>query len=407
MDVMPSYPFSLAPGQPATQNIGSLQGYAGQANQNIRVLKYTILVDKDATAGTYNLKVNVHPQGSSAVIQQNVPIAITSQQNAEVIHIDRTALVPGRVSNITFVINNVGGAPLSDLTFSWSEPNGVVLPVGSDNTQYIKQIDIGRSATVQYQVIADTSASPGLYKLNLNLKYNDQLSGQQNVSTIAGVYVGGPTEFTIAPSDSGNAQTSFSVANTGSNPATAVSVTIPPQRGWIVTGSNSMIIGNLNKGDYTVASFNLQSTANMTGRGFNSSRTSGRSLSNGQENQAPEQQRLADEQFSANGAGQNRTGMPQPEVLVRIEYSDTTGTRQSVEQLVNVATLSGGGAAASRGARMGTGAVTTSQNPIITYKWYLLALALIAAGGFGHYKYKRRKLVDPNFKVKTMVGKRT
>jgi hypothetical protein len=408
MEIVPSYPFTLAPGQPAMQDIGALQGYQGQANENQRVLKYTLLVDKDATAGTYNLRVSVHEPGSTGSIQQDVPIDVTSQQNAEVIQIDRTTLIPGRLSNMTFSISNVGGASLKDLVFSWQEANGVILPAGSDNTQYIRAIEVGKSAKVQYQVIADTNALPGLYKLSLSLRYLDTSNVQQNLTTIAGLYVGGPTEFTVAPSDSGTSQTSFSVANTGSNPASSVSVIIPPQRGWTVTGSNSVIIGNLNKGDYTVASFTLQSTANVNASG-NSSR---RQQLGGQGGGAfASNATLASDATPANGLpsengrfGTNQTGMPGSSVLVRIEYSDTTGTRQSTDQLVSVATLSGG--ALRSGTRTnGATAAATTQNPLVTYKWYLIGLAIIVLGSLGYYRYKRRKLVNPSFKVKSMMGK--
>jgi len=87
------------------------------------------------------------------------------------------------------------------------------------------------------------------------LTYKDNINGtEKKISTIAGMYVGGGTDFDVAFSDNANSQMSFTIANIGSNPANSVSVVIPQQRSWSVSGSNSVIIGNLNKGDYTVAS---------------------------------------------------------------------------------------------------------------------------------------------------------
>ena len=79
------------------------------------------------------------------------------------------------------------------------------------------------------------------------------------------MYVGGETDFDVAFSGSANGQTSFSVSNIGSVGASSVTVNIPKQLGWRVSGSDSAIIGNLDKGDYTIASFNLQSTAFVAG----------------------------------------------------------------------------------------------------------------------------------------------
>ena len=60
---------------------------------------------------------------------------------------------------------------------------------------------------------------------------------------------------------------SFSIANTGENPATAVTISIPEQPGVIVSGARSSIIGNLDKGDFTTVTFQItpqKNTKEMT-----------------------------------------------------------------------------------------------------------------------------------------------
>ena len=55
------------------------------------------------------------------------------------------------------------------MVVSWKDPKGVILPVYSDNTKYIKYLDAGQSVKVDYSVMADVNADPGLYTLNVNL----------------------------------------------------------------------------------------------------------------------------------------------------------------------------------------------------------------------------------------------
>lgn len=51
----------------------------------------------------------------------------------------------------------------------------------------------------------------------------------------------------------------FSVSNIGNNGANSVKISVPLQENWTVTdGSNSVILGNLQKGDITIADFNLE-----------------------------------------------------------------------------------------------------------------------------------------------------
>ncbi|MBI5389715.1 hypothetical protein HZB01_05050 [Candidatus Woesearchaeota archaeon] len=260
VEIVPSYPFEPVGEESAAQKITTLQGYQGANNLNLKILKYRVKVNKDARAGSYELKVKYYQEGSGAASEKTLSIAIQNRESAEIIHIDQTMLSPGKQSPLKFTINNVGNAPLRELTFHWDNDDHIILPVGSDNTQYIKYLDMGDSVDLQYQVIADTNAVPGLYKLNLYLSYDDSASNtQKNISSVAGVYVGGGTDFDVAFSENTNGGISFTIANIGNNPAYSVSIGIPEQRGWRVNGPSSVIIGNLNKGDYTVASFKLQS----------------------------------------------------------------------------------------------------------------------------------------------------
>ena len=241
-----------------------------------------------------------------------------------------------------------------------------MLPVYSDNTKYIRYLDIGKSVDLTYKVIADVNAKPGLYKLNLNLKYESvQNSTSTSISTSAGVFIGGETDFDVAFSQSSQGQTSLSVANTGNNPAQSVSVRVPDQQSFRVSGSNSAIIGNLDKGDYTVVSFQIiqGGTGNFTGAN----------------RQRQYSQQQANPNFqNSQFAGRNNN------LRVAIDYTDTTGERRSVEKNASIQfrpdTTTG---STSSGTRAGSS--TTSFFSSTTF--YVILVIAIAAGF-----YYRKKL---------------
>ncbi len=381
MEVVPEYPFELVPGQSAVQDVGIVQAYQADSNANIKIVTYHMQINKNAPAGSYELKVKYYEQGSTDVTQKSLSLDVKSKETAEVIHIDQTMLVPGKQSGLKFTINNVGNAPLRDLTFSWENDDKIVLPVGSDNTKYIKYIDIGNGTDLDYQVMADTNAQPGLYKLNLHLTYEDSMSNQtKTINTFAGVYVGGGTDFDVAFSDNANSQMSFSVANIGSNPANSVSVVIPDQPGWSVSGSNSVIIGNLNKGDYTVASFKLQSPlSNMNsqnGTGRSNTAFQGRSM-----------------QRSMNGSSDT--------VHMQIAYTDTMGERNVVDKYVKIGFQNIASADGQAGFQGRRGAV--QQSSVLSDNMlYFLGITVLVGAVVVHRKYKSRKLLDPGFKMKDL-----
>jgi uncharacterized membrane protein len=387
-EVLPEYPFQLVSGENAIKSIGIIQGYSEGSNANIKIIKYRMLINKDTPAGSYELKVKYYQSGSTSAIQKSLSLDVNNRDSAEVIHIDTTALVPGKQTGMKFTINNVGSAPLRDLTFYWENTDNIILPVGSDNTKHIKYIDIGEGQDVEYQVIADTNAVPGLYKLNLYLTYKDNINGtEKKISTIAGMYVGGETDFDVAFSDNANSQMSFTIANIGSTPANSVSVVIPQQMGWSVSGSNSVIIGNLNKGDYTVASFKLLSSmGNQTTRNSairNNTNTQGRSM-----------QRDTNGSIDT-GFMQRQTNSSSDTVLIQIAYTDTMGTRKIVEKGVKVANTASTTGTTSFQGRAGSQQNSASSN----YTYYLLGLIVLVGGFFARRKYTSRKMIDPDFKI--------
>lgn len=363
------YPFFVVPGESSVKEVGYLGAYGAVDNQ--KTLKFRLQVDNSAPAGSYELSFLQYEKGQKdlGAVRVDIPVDIKSKEGVEVIYIDRASIVPGTITPIKFVVNNVGSAPLRDLSFSWENEEGVVLPVGSDNTKYIKSIAIGEDAELVYNVVADSDADPGLYRLDLSLYYDDPVSGlAQQISTIAGIYVGGGTDFDVSFSESSSGDTSFTVANIGSNPATSVMVSVPNQQGWRVSGSKSSIIGNLNKGDYTVATFQL---------------SSGRSaMLQGEKDEGQQLDR------SALQVGNT--------VTIQIAYTDTMGQRQVVDKEVEVnmmgmmgATMAadGAGETPAFNGRMRPGARTNTSY----FVWPIVIVALGVGAYFGYKHLKKRK----------------
>ena len=348
MEIIPEYPFSLVSGENAAKEIGIVEGYqSDDPTANLKIIKYKLKIDKDASAGIYELKVKYYESGTSDFVKKSLYIDIKSRTNVEIIRVDKTTLIPGKQNSLKFTINNVGNAPLRDITFNWENKDNVVLPVGSDNTRYIKYIDINEGFDLEYQVIADTNANPGLYKLGLYLTYTDSINGtMRQLATIAGVYIGGGTDFDISFAESTGSETSFSVANTGSNPAYAVLVIIPRQKDWRVSGSNSVMIGNLNSGDYTSASFKLQPLKNP--------------ISNSSS-----------------------------EIVVKITYTDTMGERKVVEKNVELEQSQNIVDVAPK-QRQG--------NPL----YIVIAIIIVLLLASAYKKYGRQKLVDPDLKIRDL-----
>jgi len=363
LEALQNYPFTVIDG-PALQNLGAL--YAYQTGKNYINTQFKLKVDKDAVKGQHELKVR-YRQNNEEWVVSGFNIEVTSKEFAQIIYVDKAKIEPGKETEMKFTVTNIGNAPLQNMVFSWSELNGVILPVFSDDTKYIKYLDIGDSIELKYTVIADVNAKPGLYQLDLSLKYESLTNTTSTViKTKAGIFVGGETDFDVAFSESTQGQTSLSVANTGNNPALSVSVRIPEQSNFRVTGSNSAIIGNLDKGDYTLVSFQITSSGMGNGMGNFSGANRQRQTAQNLQNAA-----------RASGSGNS--------LRVIIDYTDTTGERRSVEKNVPIQFRT-----ASNGQAMQSGHSTSMQQ---TSWWrsktfYALAIVIILVAGFILYRKK-------------------
>jgi len=264
---VPEYPFSVLEGEESVQTIAALPNWPG--DENSRTLTFRLRVDRDAMIGQHSITFRKSVGDGTVGGSQEFPLEVTAKGFAEIRSLDQTKLLPGKITPLVFTVNNLGSAPLKNMVFSWNEQNGYVLPVGTDNSRHIKYLGPGESIELRYDVVASINAAPDLYELELILNYDlTDLTGAtstETVSTTAGVFIGGETDFDVALSDSSQEQTAFTVSNVGSNPAYSVTVRMPQQQGYRVTGSADAIIGNLDKGDYTVVYFRLSAAGMTTG----------------------------------------------------------------------------------------------------------------------------------------------
>ncbi len=376
-ELVVQYPFVEVPGEEYVKTVNALKPH--QEGPEAVTLKYSVRVDKDAVKGTNEIKLKRSDEGSDISVTESFDIDITGAEYAQIIYVDKSIISPGEETPLNFTITNVGTSPLRNLVFSWSEEDGVILPVYSDDTKYIKYLDVEESIVLDYMVVADVNANPGLYRLDLKLTYEAQNGVSSEMNTKAGIFIGGETDFDVTFSESSAGQTSLSVANTGNNPALSVTVRITNQDSFAVSGSTSSIIGNLDRGDYTIVSFQITQSLQRTPTG-----TDFRNMRNMSEE---DRQRLLE---GMNPPGSN-------DLKVSIEYTDTAGKRHSIEKSVPIQFRS----LDSNTTIQSYSGFRQRTNTATAYLPYIAAGVLIVAA---IVCYKKRELIRK--RIKTSKGKK-
>jgi len=278
---------------------------------------------------------------------------------------------------LTVTVSNNSSVPLSNVAFSWTESTGAILPLGSDNKRFISYIGQGEKYDFNYLVVADPSIVTGIYPLSVTLSYNDS-TGTKTQTSQVGLIIGGKSDFQISADTLSSGQISFSLANIGSNNASAVVVKMPAQVGLTITGSDTVIIGNINKGDYSVANFTVSATdqnaalrnLNRTGSGTQTNSATQPPVGNPRDFNSFDQNSL-------NNFAQRQT---QGSFNVDIYYTDTTGERQTIHYPFQLGAAKGSTTGiVSGGVGFATGRTQQGSSDTLLIVGILAAIVIIAA----------------------------
>ncbi len=380
LELVPEYPIEILPGEDETRNIGTLKAY--QIGNDMKIVKFRVRIDRDVVQGDYPIKVFAYQEGEREVgrIQRTANLSVKYRENAEAIYIDKMELVPGVITPVKFTITNVGSAPLRDISFKWENEDGVILPVGTSDTKYVQRIEVDESAELVYDVMASASAVPNLYKLKMTLSYDDSVTGETtSTEALAGMYVGGSTDFDIAYAGTANGETSFSVSNIGSVQASSVTVRVPSQPSWRATGTDAVIIGNLNTGDYTIVSFALQQSGGLARVPMQSMQQGGQQ----------------------GGFSRNTTRNQSVPLALEVAFTDTRGNRHVSTKEVMLNADSMGNQTSLYGARMRPGTASTTTG-LSTTHYVLIGVAALVLIVF-YRRYAKRRRDDPDYSFAKMV----
>jgi hypothetical protein len=212
--------------------------------------------------------------------------------------------------------------------------------------------DFSGDVVMHYKVRVSPDAVEGVNSLKLNV-FSDQFASSGAVYSMDIDIANAQTDFDLVVQDSTSSEVSLAIANIGKNTANSMIIRIPEQNGFRVTGTNGQMVGNLDSGDYTVASFSLVSLGRNSGN-----------------------------------------------LTVQIDYTDNIGVRRSVLKHVQFNSVPSGNITAGvppSGAygnfQRGNFSANSSKKNSNT-KWYIIIGVLLAAliGLFIYGKYKKGSL---------------
>jgi len=238
--------------------IGNLEDW-----NDMRTAKFKVHIDKSAVEGEYDFHVHITSKGK---VDSSGSLPTTTMQEDRILVVSGTPVItlsnssigsaaPGSSNEIVLKFRNEGTGTARnlyvDVDTAMEHVTNVFSIVGSGTRFSLGSLSPGDEADIKFTLLVDAQAQTGVYNIPL------KITGMNySASDYIGVGVAGITDFELSYQESGSSFL-LSVSNVGVNPAKAVSVEVPPQNSFSVTGSNTQVIGNLNSGDYTSANFQV------------------------------------------------------------------------------------------------------------------------------------------------------
>ncbi|PIO03512.1 hypothetical protein COT48_04510 [Candidatus Woesearchaeota archaeon CG08_land_8_20_14_0_20_47_9] len=265
-ELIAAYPFSLDAGETAQRSIGSLRGW--QTESDSVIVRYRVRIDKNAVSGINRVRVRyrVADGGWSELPEYNVnirsrypSISIVSASS------DPEVVSPGQNVRLSLELKNVADVLLRNVKISLgiSSTATPFAPVGSTNEKLVEQIDKGRGASVDFELISEPDAAADVYKVPVTLTYQDSLGNNFSKSEIISLVIGDVPDLAVLI-DSSTAYTAGSIGvvtvkfvNKGLSDIKFLNARVTESGLFELLSSDDYYVGKIESDDYKTADFNL------------------------------------------------------------------------------------------------------------------------------------------------------
>jgi hypothetical protein len=245
------------------KNVGRLRGGATGADSVI--VEFDIKVDEAAVEGdqTFDFTVQV---GTSITTYSQVIEIETRDAILDItsISIEPEQIPPGQNGIVQIFTKNLADSLLRDIKFTLDLSDVPLAPYQSSSQRSISQLQTNHQLPLSFNLIADPSATPGLYKIPLNISYTDESGRSYLISELLAVPVGEFPQIqtyikksTVLQAKSSGVIT-IELANAGTSDVKFMEMIIEESSDYeIISTSNYFYIGDIDSDDTESEEINI------------------------------------------------------------------------------------------------------------------------------------------------------
>ncbi len=275
-EIIPEYPFSLLPDEPAQKTIGTL-GTSQYGKQSV-IVKYKLKVAQDSSDEIHQIKIRYKTNDYDSWITID-KFSIKVQTHDVILAADKVSTLPavtapGGKMKLTIELKNYASSIVKDIKLSLNldkEGDNVrpFAPIGSTNEKVIPYMEPESSLPIDFDLLVDSDATSKSYKVPLILKYSDSLNKNYSKTNVVTIVVGDSPDLgvTLERTDVYTSDSTGNVVlrlvNKGSPDIKFLNVKVLPSDNIKVVGADEVYVGKLDSDDFSTAEFKL----NINGKG--------------------------------------------------------------------------------------------------------------------------------------------
>lgn len=256
--IQPKFPFSSYDGF-TEKNLGKLR--AGSTGADATVVEFKLRVADNAVEGDAEIELLVLIGNEGGVSYTNDEFTLNVKTQDPILDITAISaeppqIAPGETGTVTVMVKNSADSLLKDIKFSLNFAGLSLAPYHSSSERRLGKLESGYQNSVAFQIIADPEATPGLYKIPLNITYYDEEGDLYRVEDYLAVTVGEVPKVraylkksTVLKANSPGKLT-LEVANAGSSEIKFLELILLPSEDYtLVSTSRYFYLGNVDSDD--------------------------------------------------------------------------------------------------------------------------------------------------------------
>ena len=267
ISIKANYPFSLYEDK-AEKNIGKLR--TDTTGADAVIVEYKLKVDETAVQQDTEVELEILLGGAGvAFTKDNFLVHIRTQDpvlDITSIGVTPDSVPPGGTAELKITVKNLADSLLKDIKFTlnFKDSSFPLAPYQTSSQRRVPQLQPNNQLPLTFTVIASPDATPGLYKIPVNVTYNDEKGNSYLYSDVVAILVGDTPSVKAYVKKSTIQQAgeqgvvTLEIANAGATDVKFLELALLPTEEYeLLSTSNYIYVGDVDSDDTESEEFSL------------------------------------------------------------------------------------------------------------------------------------------------------